>query len=87
MKPLLAVTGALYCLLISVMVWGALIKAHRTLSNHSILGAVGATMFYTSDLLLTVNKWGRNIPHAQLLIMITYYSAQLFIAGSILGVN
>lgn len=84
MKPLLAVLAALYCVLISMMLWSALIQAHRSLNDRTILGAAGATMFYTSDLLLSVNKWGMKLPCAQVLIMTTYYSAQLFITGSVL---
>ena len=84
MKPLLAVLAALYCVLISMMLWSALIQTHRSLNDHTILGAAGATMFYASDLLLSVNKWGVKLPYAQVLIMTTYYSAQLFITGSVL---
>lgn len=87
MKPLLAVLAALYCILISTMLWSALIQAHRSLNNYTIMGASGAALFYVSDLLLSINKWGVKLPYAQILIMTTYYSAQLFITGSVLRNN
>lgn len=83
-KLLLAVVVAIYCVLISIMLWSALIQAYRSLNDHTIIRAAGATMFYTSDLLLGVDKWGMKIPYAQFFIMTTYYSAQLFITGSVL---
>ena len=87
MKPLLAVLSGLYCVLISTMFWSALIQAHHTLYSHTIMGAAGAALFYASDLLLSVNKWGMKLPYAQILIMTTYYSAQLCITGSVLNIG
>lgn len=86
MKPLLAVLAALYCVLISTMLWSALIQAYRSANNYTIMGAAGAALFYVSDLLLSINKWGMQLPWAQILIMTTYYSAQLCITGSVLGI-
>ena len=77
----------IYALLISMMLWSALVQAQRNLNDLTILGAVGAVLFYTSDVLLMVNKWRMSVPFAPVLIMTTYYSAQLFITGSVLGIN
>ena len=84
MKPLLAVLVAMYCVLISTMLWNALIQAHRSLNNYTIMGAAGATLFYISDLLLSINKWRTKLPWGQIWIMTTYYSAQLCITGSVI---
>lgn len=83
MKPLLAVIAALYCVLISTMLWSALLKMLRNPSEKSFMGATGAGLFYLSDLTLSVNKWGKKIPYAQVLIMSTYYTAQLLITASV----
>ena len=87
MKPLLSVVVALYSVLISAMLWSALIQAHRSYTLRTAMGAAGATMFYTSDLMLSINKWGKKLPKAQILVMSTYYSAQILITGSVLGID
>lgn len=87
MKPVLSVITALYCTLISTMLWSALIQAHRSYTLRTGMGAAGAAMFYTSDLMLSVNKWGIKLPKAQILVMTTYYSAQILITGSVLGID
>lgn len=86
-KPTLSVLVLLYSALISMMLWSALVQAYRSLDYHTVLGGVGATMFYVSDLLLCVNKWRMKLPHAQVFIMSTYYSAHLCITFSVLGFN
>ncbi|CAI8024559.1 Lysoplasmalogenase-like protein TMEM86A [Geodia barretti] len=87
MKPLLAVLAALYCVLISTMLCTALIQAYRSATYPTIAGATGAALFYLSDMMLSVNKWGVKFLYAQVLIMTTYYCAQLFIAASVLVVT
>ena len=84
MKPLLAVVAALYSLLISAMLWSALIQVSKFATENTILAAFGAALFYISDVTLSVNKWGMKVPCAQVLIMSTYYCAQIFITGSVL---
>ena len=83
LSKVLKVAAAAYCVLISVMLWRAIARLQYEVSDVSIMGAVGACMFYTSDLLLAVTKWRLEIPASQLFIMTTYYSAQFFIAGSV----
>lgn len=87
MKPLLASLAALYCVLISTMLCNALIQAYRSATYPTIVGATGCVSFYLSDIMLSVNKWGMKIPCAQVLIMTTYYFAQLLIAASVLTVT
>lgn len=86
-KPTLSILVLLYSALISMMLWSALVQAYRSLDYHTVFGAVGATMFYISDLLLCINKWKMKLPHAQVFIMSTYYSAHLCITFSVLGLN
>ena len=87
MEPLTAAGATVYSVLISTMLWSALIQAHRSPNDLTILGATGAVFFYTSDVILSIDKWGKTVPYGQVFIMTTYYSAQLFITGSVLGIN
>jgi uncharacterized membrane protein YhhN len=48
------------------------------------LGLVGSVFFVASDTLLSFDKFYSPIPSANLLVMITYYLAQVFIASSVL---
>jgi len=52
----------IYALLISMMLWSALVQAQRSLNDLTILGAVGAVLFYTSDVLLMWNNWRMSVP-------------------------
>ena len=79
--------AAIYAVLISMMLWSALVQANRNLSQLTLLGAVGALMFYLSDMLLIVNKWSVSVPFANVFIMATYYAGQLLITSSVLGIN
>ena len=87
MKPLVTVCAAVYTILISTMWWSALIQAYRSPNDLTILGATGATLFYASDVILSIDKWGKTVPYGQVFIMTTYFSAQLFITVSVLGTN
>ena len=80
-KPL----AFLYCCLISFMLWSAIVKVQRETTDWTIFGAAGAGLFYCSDLLLAINKWGVRIPFSPYLILGTYYTAQLFIVVAILS--
>ena len=47
--------------------------------------AVGATVFVTSDTILSVNRFVRPIPHARLALMITYQVGQALIVVGVLA--
>ena len=87
LKKVLVIPVVIYSCLISLMLWSAVVQLQRRPSDESIIGAIGASMFFTSDLLYAVNKWRLQIPYAQVFIMLTYYTAQLFITGSVLGME
>lgn len=76
MKKFLILPSAIYCILIGCMLWRALVRFNR---YGGLPNAIGAVMFYLSDSLLAVNKFRRRIVYGETLIMITYYTAQLFI--------
>lgn len=81
--PILAIALLVYCVLISTMLWSAVVRAQLTPNASTMSAAVGACLFYTSDMLLGLKKWRLNIPFGDFLVMSTYYAAQMFIARSV----
>jgi len=47
--------------------------------------ALGATVFVTSDSILSTNRFVRPLPQAQLAIMVTYHLGQALIVAGVLG--
>ncbi|HEY3191120.1 MAG TPA: lysoplasmalogenase [Solirubrobacteraceae bacterium] len=73
-----------YITIIAVMGWRA---AARALSSaipepSGTLGLVGALLFMTSDSVLAVNRFAYPFAAADLVVMTTYYAAQVLIAWS-----
>ncbi|MCR4765777.1 MAG: lysoplasmalogenase [Bacteroidaceae bacterium] len=68
---------SIYCVLILIMLWTALL--HR-----DVWFALGATLFVVSDFILAWNKFVSPIDHASWWIMVPYYAAQwlLFIRAT-----
>ena len=81
----LVVPAAMYCVLISLMLWCALVTLQYDPRPSTLQGALGACLFYTSDLILTLNRWRLQIPFGPHVIMITYYAAQFLIFFSIIN--
>ena len=73
----------IYTLLISLMLWCGIIQAQKFLSYSTGCGAVGAALFYLSDVLLSIEKWRAKVPMGQVLVMSTYYGAMLLISISV----
>ena len=80
----LSVAALVYCILISVMLWCAFVRAQLTPSKPNVAAAIGACLFYMSDLVLALKKWRIKIPSMSILVMVTYYGAQLFISRSVM---
>lgn len=81
----LAILSLLYCALLTVMLWSAIMQTQKHISALTVAGAVGAGLFYVSDTTLFINKWRRGtIPVyvAEKSVMITYYLAQYIIVLS-----
>lgn len=70
---------AVYVGVISVMCWTAIMSRNWHAS-------VGAILFAVSDSILAWNKFVSAVPASGFWIMLTYFAAQLFIAGSIANV-
>ncbi len=80
---IISVLGLLYSLLISTMLWAAITRAQLTPSTPNLTAVVGACLFYLSDLLLALNKWRLKTPIADIVVIVTYYGAQLLIVRSV----
>jgi uncharacterized membrane protein YhhN len=72
----------LYLSLIFVMSWRATNAYERSHTFPAFAACVGSVLFIMSDFLIAVDKWKFAVPFAQFFVMITYYSAQFFIALS-----
>lgn len=76
----------MYFVLISLMFWSALLQLQRKRNFSGILAAVGGLLFYVSDILIAAGaiwRW-RVLLHGRILVMLTYYGAQLFITLSVM---
>jgi uncharacterized membrane protein YhhN len=71
-----------YMLVILAMGWTAASRRLLTDEEGSLLAFAGALFFIASDSLLAVDKFKRPFRSAQLLILSTYFTAQLLIALS-----
>jgi uncharacterized membrane protein YhhN len=72
---------------IPVMVYIAVIGAMgwSAIMTRNVLAIVGALLFMASDSILAWNKFVGDVPVSGILIMSTYFAAQLLIASSIAG--
>lgn len=76
-ETVLAVAVLAYISVIFMMGW-------TSIRTGSTLALIGALLFISSDSYLAINKFVMPLPFAHEVIMLTYYSAQLLIALSIL---
>lgn len=79
-------------LMITIMIWRAITGLQVSLRGQTwqwtkLSSCIGAVSFGISDLILGVNKFYLPIPFARVIVMITYYGAQLGIALSSFTVN
>lgn len=84
---LMRYVGLVYTALIFVMFWRSVarVRFEKSLSGFTSLAAmIGASLFVISDFCIAVNKFVAPVPHANFIIMITYYGAQLGISFSVL---
>ena len=73
----------IYMSVILIMAWFAWGWWSQTGHKEALLAAVGAVLFVISDTILAINRFRRPFKLSQALIMITYFAAQVLIAGSI----
>ena len=85
LSRILVLPAALYCLVLSVMLWCAIVTQLQNPILSTLQSAVGAGLFYISDILLSVNRWRNSVPFGSYLIISTYYVAQILIFLSVLN--
>jgi uncharacterized membrane protein YhhN len=73
----------LYSLVLLFLLWQALGRLDELYTHSSIVAFIGTAFFVFSDGLLAFNRFTRNFKSAQLIILSTYYTAQLCIVFSI----
>ena len=89
LKLLLSHTGTktipviIYSLILVFLLWQSIGRIDESFTHSSVIAFVGTILFIFSDVALAFNRIVRNFAGAQLLILSTYYSAQLFIVYSI----
>ncbi|XP_068099041.1 lysoplasmalogenase TMEM86A-like [Hyperolius riggenbachi] len=77
-----------YAMLISTMAWRALSRVRLGSSYFSwaqVSAALGSIVFMVSDCVLAVDKFCFSVSNARVVVMSTYYGAQLLISLSIIG--
>lgn len=72
----LAIAIVIYIMVILSMGWNAFQTGNK-------FAVIGASLFMFSDSVLAINKFILDVPYSAAFIMISYYSAQFFIASSI----
>lgn len=80
-----------YSILLMTMVWRAIARvqffevpnSHELWTWTKLCSCAGGIIFSISDALIGFHHFHQTIPHAQALIMVTYYAAQLGIALSV----
>ena len=84
LRKMLIVPAAMYSILISFMLWCALVTLQHDPRLSTLQCAIGACLFYMSDILLSVKLSGTEIPCGDYLVIMTYYAAQILIFLSVL---
>jgi len=74
-----------YGIIISIMLWTAIVRKGKTNQRSYILVFLGSVLFVISDSLIALNKFNSPINQAGLWIMSTYIAAQFLIAGGVLS--
>lgn len=79
----LRVPAALYACAIAAMGWQAACQWQALGTRPAGLAFAGALFFVASDSVLAVNRFRGPLPAAQPIVLSTYWTAQLLIAGSV----
>lgn len=72
-----------YITIIMIMVFESLSSYLLLKNTYSLLAFIGAFLFMISDTVLAIDKFKKKFKLAELIILSTYFSAQVFIALSI----
>lgn len=81
----LVVPAAIYCMLLSCMLWCSIVSMQQNATLSTLQGAIGSCLFYSSDLVLSLDRWGMKSFYGPYVIIVTYYSAQILIFFSVIN--
>ncbi len=81
--PIMLLPVVMYMALIFTMTWRSVVALQALPGFGSFCACVGAAMFSVSDFLIAFDKWVSEVPRAPLVVMVTYYTAQLGLALSV----
>lgn len=80
-KSIYTVLIFMYFAILSLLLWSGLVLLLRQNDFAGVCSAVGAALFYISDMLIVATAiWDARILQGRALIMLTYYTAQLCFA-------
>lgn len=83
-KLVLAVLIVLYFIVLSLLLWSGVLLFLRRTDLAGICATIGAMMFYVSDVLIAAGAiWDFRVLQGRVLVMLTYYSAQILLAISL----
>lgn len=83
-KSVFTVLIFLYFSVLSTLLWSAAVLVLRQNNFAGLLSGVGATLFYISDMFIVASAiWDARLLQGRVLIMMTYYTAQLLFAISL----
>ncbi|MGD9487231.1 MAG: lysoplasmalogenase [Calditrichaceae bacterium] len=73
----------IYSMILVFLLWQATGRMEEMFTHSSIIALIGTLLFVFSDVVLAYNRFVRKFRSAQLIILSTYYTAQLLIAYSV----
>jgi len=73
----------LYSLVLTLLLWQSAGRLELSYSHSSLVALIGSVFFICSDIILVFNRFVKKYKRGQLIILSTYYVAQLLIAYSI----
>ena len=83
-QNILRIAVVSYILLLGLMGWRSTARYKERRQWDTWMAMTGAVFFIVSDCTIALNRWRMTFPRAILLIMVTYYMAQMLFAVSVL---
>jgi uncharacterized membrane protein YhhN len=80
----LSIAVIFYISLLGLMGWRATARHKEHRQWDTWMAMAGAVIFIVSDFTIAFNRWNMKVPRAILIIMVTYYIAQMLLAISVL---
>jgi len=73
----------IYSLILMILLWQSMGRLELSFSHSSIIALIGCVFFVSSDIILVFNRFVKKHKAGQLIVLSTYYIAQVLIAYSI----